>query len=207
MERHNIFSPFYYKGYVEETPLIQQSYTDKMIANYRVDPNHSNDWHVHSSYSGFGNLPHQLDWWESIKYYKYYINNFIQDYFGKPLEWEINDTPWYNVYGANQNGPQHEHIDSDISVVHYLKFNPEVHSGTTFINPNFIKTKYFQLSKKSFIGNLVKENINHSLYGTQFTPVVREGDLIIFPSDLEHRVIQSFSDDYRIIIAFNFTIK
>jgi hypothetical protein len=207
MDKFNIFTPFYYKGHVAETPLIQQAYLGKILTNYKTNPNHSNDWYAHSSFSGFKGLPYQLDWEESIKYYKLYIDKFIQSYLGKSYSWRIDGTPWYNVYGINQNGPKHDHIGSDFSIIHYLKFNPNEHPGTTFINPNYISTTYFGLLKQIFTNKLNKENINHSLYQTTYTPVVQEGDLIIFPSHLEHKVVRSRSNTPRVIIAFNFTLE
>jgi len=207
MQKFDLFSPFYYKGHVEETPLIQTIHLPAMIENYKFDPNFSEDWHVHSSYSNADSLPFKIYWDDIFQHYNKYINQFIVEYFGQQYEWEIADKPWYNVYGKGQDGMQHEHIDADFSVVHYLKFNPEVHSGTTFVNPNFISTKYLNILKKHLVDKMDGNDSKHSLYREKFTPSVVEGDMIIFPSQFEHMVYRSLGDDLRVIVAFNILIK
>ena len=101
---------------------------------------------------------------------------------------------------------QHNHIGADFSAVHYFKFNPEVHTGTTFINPRSNEVLYYKNISKPLINNLVKTNIEHSLYQEVFTPQVNEGDFIIFPSHLDHVIYKNNSDDLRVTIAFNFSI-
>jgi len=90
--------------------------------------------------------------------------------------------------------------------VHYFKFNPEVHTGTTFINPRSNEVLYYKNISKPLISNLVEKNIEHSLYQEVFTPQVNEGDFIIFPSHLDHVIYKNNSDDFRVTIAFNFSI-
>jgi len=206
MIKHNIFSPFFYQTYVEETPLIQEAYLDKMIENYNYNPNHSHDWNVHTDYMWKDTLPHKLDWWDSIQHYKKYVNQFIYDYFrGLQLNWKINETPWYNVYGQGHKADQHSHLPCDFSAVHFLKFNPEVHEPIRFLNPRDITVKYLAEYKPHLHNNL-GTCTKQSYFKEFYVPEIVEGSFIIFPSDMEHLVWPSQTDELRIVIAFNFNI-
>ena len=207
MEKFDIFSPFYYKANVAETTQIQDAYMGDIVANYNSNPNSSNDWNVHTDYGLKPTLPHQIDWWTSVQYYKTYINNFIEDYYrGLQLDWRIDDEPWYTVYGKGQKADQHEHMTSDFSAVHFLKFNPKLHEPIKFLHPEFTKTKYIKKLKpivESNLGTCTKQ----SYYKEHFVPEINEGDLIIFPSELQHLVHPNTSDELRVTIAFNFSLQ
>ena len=207
MEKFDIFSPFYYHSNVVETPQIQDAYMGDIVANYNSNPNSSNDWNVHTDYGLKPTLPHQIDWWTSVQYYKTYINNFIEDYYrGLQLDWRINDEPWYTVYGKGQKADQHEHMPCDFSAVHFLKYNPQLHEPIRFIHPEFTKTKYIKTFKpivESNLGTCTKQ----SYYKEHFVPEINEGDLIVFPSELQHLVHPNTSDELRVTIAFNFSLQ
>ena len=52
--------------------------------------------------------------------------------------------------------------------------------------------------------NKDKNNIVNSVYNQIYTPTnIKEGDLIIFPSWLEHVVPQNKSNELRITVSFN----
>jgi hypothetical protein len=50
-------------------------------------------------------------------------------------------------------------------------------------------------------------NQQQSLYHPRFTPSTEQGDLLIFPSHLEHMVEKVESSELRISIAFNIKLK
>jgi hypothetical protein len=206
MERYNIFSPFYYKTHITETEFLKQIHLEAILVNYKASPNHSHDWNMHTSYGHNEDLPFQINWEHFFFIYKDYIDQFCLEFFGAGKSWEIIDNIWYNVYGKEQNGMQHNHIGADFSVVHYLKFNPEIHTGTTFINPRSNEVLYYKNISQPLIKNLEETNIEHSLYQEVFTPNVNEGDFIIFPSHLDHVIYKNNSDDFRVTTALNFKI-
>lgn len=201
----NIFSNFYWKGFITETPQIQSSYLNKIISNYNFNPKASPDWDVHTSYNNEENLPYRLEWWDSIQHYKKYVNSFIQDFLNDAYNWEINGTPWYTTYGKNQSAVQHEHFPDQFSFVHFLQFNPKVHKPLTFINPNSLVSKYM-LEQNNFKEKINFDSTKQSLYHPLYSPLINEGDYIIFPSNLEHLVEKSTSEELRTTIAFNFNI-
>jgi len=207
MVKNDIFSPFYYSFQMEEHSIIKDAYLDDITNNFNIFPDNSHDWPVHSNYQLKDNLPHQLDWWTSVQYYKKYVNQFIQHYFrGLELDWRIDNEPWYNVYGKGQKADQHDHMTCDFSAVHFLKFNPEAHEPIRFIHPQQTKTKYLSRFKPQIVDNL-GTCTRQSYYKENFVPVINEGDLIIFPSELQHLVWKNQSDETRITIAFNFSIR
>ena len=205
MERHNIFSPFYYKANIAETELLQQVHLEAMLTNYNAFPHHSHDWNVHTSYSGEQDLPYKINYEHFFSIYQYYIDDFFLNHFGAGQNWDLN-AMWYNVYGRGQDGMQHNHIGADFSAVHYLKFNPEHHTGTTFVNPRINEAKYYSELRGDVVSKMSNSNENHSLYFDTFTPQINEGDFIIFPSHMDHVVYKNNSDDLRVTMAMNFKL-
>jgi uncharacterized protein YozE (UPF0346 family) len=209
MERINLFSPFYYKTNIVETEFLKQIHLEAMLTNYEAFPHHSHDWNVHTSYWLDNNeqLPYKINWEHFFSIYQHYIDQFCLEFFGAGRSWEITDNIWYNVYGKGQDGMQHNHIGEDFSAIHYFKFNPEAHTGTTFINPRINEVKYYESLREECVSKLNSTDPDHSLYQRVFTPQVNEGDFIIFPSHLDHTIYRNHSDELRVTIAMNFRIN
>ena len=87
---------------------------------------------------------------------------------------------WYQTYHKGEFHGLHNHGPLGWSAVFYAKLS-KGHRGTTFYSP-FPDTN----------GNLI-----------DYTPHVREGDIIIFPSYLSHCFDPSNIDEERAVIAFN----
>ena len=94
----------------------------------------------------------------------------------------------------------------DFSAVHFLKFNPEVHEPIRFVHPQQTKTKYLSRFKPLIVDNLGTCD-RQSYYKEHYVPVINEGDFIIFPSELQHLVWGNNSDELRVTIAFNFSLR
>ena len=206
MEKVNIFSPFFYHFQMEEHSIIKDAYLDTIIDNYNKLPYNSHDWNVHTNYKLKDELQ-PLDWWTSVQHYKKYVNQFIEHYFrGLQLDWRIDDEPWYTAYGKGQKADQHDHMTCDFSAVHFLKFNPKVHEPIRFVHPQQTKTKYLSRFKPLIVDNLGTCD-RQSYYKEHYVPVINEGDFIIFPSELQHLVWGNESDELRVTIAFNFSLR
>ena len=96
---------------------------------------------------------------------------------------------WYNIYntGYMQEAHAHHGVGSLASGIVYVRY-PKGSTATTFLSP---MRHYFNACQ-------YKEDY------TMFTPDVTEGDCIIFPPWLEHRVDkQTNIDRSRITVAFN----
>ena len=86
---------------------------------------------------------------------------------------------WYNYYKKGQYQIPHKHLGpyndqppGGLTAIHYMIFDPKVHSTTHFTDPNIKPLK------------------------------VRAGDIVFFPDDLEHYVPKSETDKPRLTVAF-----
>ena len=76
----------------------------------------------------------------------------------------------------------HNHGSNGWAAVLYADYNPDIHSATTFISP------FTEFSSGDHM---------------DFTPDVKEGDIIFFPSQLLHYANPNTSDKERVIVSFN----
>ena len=97
---------------------------------------------------------------------------------------------WMQNYERHCFHNSHHHWPALYSLVYYVRFDPKKHLGTTFHHPSRLQTVVYQ------IRNLKSETI--------FQPKVKEGDMVIFPSFIDHNVPMNESDSPRTIVAFNF---
>jgi len=95
---------------------------------------------------------------------------------------------WYNVYNSDfmQEAHSHHTVGALASGIVYVQM-PKGASGTTFLSP----------MRHLFNSCDYKEEY------TMITPTVQEGDCIIFPPWLEHRVDKQNIENTRITVAFN----
>ena len=128
-----------------------------------------------------------------------HYNEAITELFDKEVAWEIVNGIWYNYYEKNSYQERHEHIASPFekihfSCVHYLSYDKEVHTATEFRDPISALRAHSLTLDRDFVGDY-------------FMPTVEEGDLIMFPAYLEHRIFpQKVSDTPRITLSFNFEV-
>lgn len=200
-----MFSPFYWKAHVEETPQI----IDKCLG--RIEKNVDQapvaippGWEcvLHSSYQS-NNPDMILDSKYLHSIYSNYVVSFLTEYRLKPGQYNIHD-PWYNVFSKSHFQEFHSHLPCDFSVVHYAVFDEEAHQATTFINPNILLGQATKAFRPSLSNKLDSKLLEHSCYMDFYTPQkIKQGDLIIFPSYLNHFVKPNTSDKKRITITFN----
>ena len=92
---------------------------------------------------------------------------------------------WFQSYEKYNNFKVHNHGIGGWSAVLYVEFDDEEHSATTFYSPHMS-------NNRSTLGQ----------YET-YEPKVKEGDLIIFPSTIQHEASTNMSNKRRTIISFN----
>ena len=117
--------------------------------------------------------------------------------------WEINiEHIWYNYYIDGQWQEPHKHLSGGLShshfaFVHFLSYNPKIHSPLSFNDP--LETH------RSISPEIDPSND----YGGKYQPKVKEGDVVMFPTWLEHEVKPGKpTPDYpRISIAMNFRLE
>jgi len=204
-----IFSPFYWKAHVEETTDIINSCMGKIESNVLKAPvaiPHGWECTIHSSFRS--NDPSmKLDDQYLLSVYSKYITNFLYEYNIKPGKFNIH-SPWYNVFSKSQYQEPHTHLPSDFSVVHYITFDETQHLATTFVHPNPIISQSTKAFRPRLMNRLDSGCPAHSFYMNFYTPPqIKEGDLIIFPSFLNHYVKPNISEKQRITITFNVEVE
>lgn len=193
-KKHSIFSPYFYQVSLDEDcSELRKSLIDKIIQISLLEGKNDNAWNIHTSFHD--DVIPELNDYKNI--YNKYINAFIKKVLKSDSKYSINHL-WYNIYREGDSGPTHTHSGENrcfFSCVHYLKFNPEIHNSITFLN-----------SRRASNKSLAKQNIefkNLDFYKDEFTPNLKEDDLIFFPANLAHKVEPSTTDEPRITIAFN----
>jgi len=115
---------------------------------------------------------------------------------------------WLNYYAKGENQEEHDHLPAFYSGIHYLQFNPDEHQAIQFANPMH---QLFNCIYTCSAACRDEEDItDHYQFSRQWwwPEDVEEGDIIIFPSFLKHRVVSNESDEVRMSLAFNInTIK
>jgi hypothetical protein len=174
----------------EVLPSIQKCYEEKNLPI-------PDDWLTDKLTTSFDNdeLNHKI--FESEKIHQLYMK-YVSSVFDKPVSFSLEDI-WFNYYIDGEYQEEHHHINPTpffpsvhYSCIHYLKYDEEEHTSTTFHDP--IET----LRSHSF-----EMDSNHHV--SRWTPKVKEGDLLIFPSYLVHHVAKSkpTPNNPRITVAFN----
>ena len=102
--------------------------------------------------------------------------------------------PWVNINPPHTSNERHTHPGSDLSVVMYVKV-PENSGSIEMTNPAYIESFNLLSSVKP------EANLTPSI---AITPI--EGRVLIFPSNILHRVLENKSDDNRISISWNIKI-
>jgi len=116
----------------------------------------------------------------------------------KPFAYTV-EQMWFNAYGAKQSQEVHCHTGPSFSGIYYLQFDPEVHKPTTFMNP--IRWGESKRHNRFWDPDLWN---SQSLYHHYHEPQVEEGDVILFPSEMDHYVQPFFnSNKLRITCSFN----
>ena len=88
---------------------------------------------------------------------------------------------WFQRYNDGQFHQPHNHGPRGWSCILYVKFDPTVHEATRFIAPFY-----------DLLGNPIA-----------YTPEVKEGTILFFPSMLLHYVSPTKTDKTRVILSFN----
>lgn len=98
---------------------------------------------------------------------------------------------WYNIYYQGDYQESHTHWPDHFSFIHYVEYDPEVHSSTIFQNPSM----YGTLFNSTQFEDRMFENTK--------TFNVEENSVVCFPSCVPHYVPRNESGKRRISVSFN----
>lgn len=129
------------------------------------------------------------------------IELFVRDHLkiNKKIEFYITDS-WLNKFEKGEGSTHHSHVNSMLSGCYYFKRSSEM-GGIQF-------QKGYQTNHNIFYPNIWMEydEATHAT-GMAFNIKPKEGGLILFPSKVEHTVLDNNSSDTRYSIAFNVHVK
>lgn len=202
MHQQTLFSTEIYKDQVKDHERIKDFFIKNIESEYNDKGPNCNFCNVYSDY--FANAV-SVDWDDLFVYYEPTISKFIK-HFGfdtDTVHWNIGIDAWYNVTGKGGYGEIHNHLSSprtiQICAVHYVKYDPKVHSPTIFYNPSADGLRSTQPTPNTTL--LPKLWPQETVYAD-----VKEGDMIFFPPYLNHSIPKQSTADTRITTAFNITI-
>lgn len=191
----NFFSPFLYRGMVSEHNNMKKELLPYFEEKYNDNPdNQPSDWlcKVHTSYEKFDqNLA------TYTKNYRENLDEFLTE-IGFPISNIEIVGPWFNMYKKDQWQEIHHHSSMGyyFSAVHFLKYDPEIHSPLVFANLNRMLVAPYWLGRQC----------KSSFYDEKLPFNAKEGEIVIFPSLIEHEVPVQKTDDPRVTISFNIKI-
>lgn len=109
------------------------------------------------------------------------------------------DNIWININSKYSYNDKHIHFKSFYSGVYYLQV-PENSGNIQFTNPSNLQRIFIEVYK-----NYIQNFNGFTAQNWVFKP--QKDLLLLFPSWIEHSVNQNLSNENRISIAFNTTIK
>jgi hypothetical protein len=103
---------------------------------------------------------------------------------------------WHSVYWTGEEYQEkHHHIPCHMSFIHFLAFDPAEHKPPAFFDP----------------GRMIKAYCQHDGLPPAYWPEsaqipVKEGDVLVFPSWLEHQVPPGKYSKPRVTVSINVTL-
>jgi len=159
-----------------------------------------NGWDTKSIYTTYDQDNLNLEIFPKEFVAEYYFPTLL-NFFDKEVEFAINEI-WFNYYIDGEYQEVHTHLsqnslgaNSQYSCIHFISYDDELHQPVKFVDPNeSLRCLSFAMDSEN--------------YDSQYAPKIREGDLIMFPSYLQHFVPPSdpTPNKPRITVSMNIEI-
>lgn len=215
IDETSLFPSCIYRYHIDPSKYDKEQIVNSVISNYEKSPER-NYW------SRGSNLHHYYNDWNNETYDKVDLSSVLNCYNGLVYSFleSLNLKNQVNWNYSIQNitvykrpdhfMEEHDHYGDDVvfSAVHYIKKN-EKDSGLTFTNPLIVGQFPAIQTMKWAARNLDSSIEQNSAFFKEWTIQPKEDEMIIFPSYLKHKVIQSGNtdSDYRIAIALNIKVS
>ena len=194
MKSIELFPVTVFKGQVSNNEILKNLLVSEILNESR-DLEIPEDWTTHKVKTSFSTQSSILNHTELTSQYV----DCMRDVFDKEFDVSINKI-WYNVYTDGEYQEVHDHLGSlfepsHFSFIHFLCFDKENHNPPEFRDPlSQLRTTSLELERNNC--------------GEVYVPDVKEGDLIMFPSYLQHCVPPGKKTEYpRITISFNVKVQ
>ena len=175
------FPTLLYRYHLEEQDPIKAR-VDEYYKEYKLQNNTPDQWNcdLFTSY-GTGTFPIG----ECLDAFTPILDEFQTD--AKAYGNMILTDMWLNCYESQNWQEKHIHSPGQWSGVYYVHFDPNEHKATNFYHPCETLLATAGITSNTLV------------------PWVQEGDMIIFPSWLEHAAPMNKSSKLRSTISFNFS--
>jgi len=192
-KRKTIFPISFYQGQLENNEKLKQELLPHIDATkFRANGNFINDKII----TTYGQEDVNQFLYQSSELKRQYYD-MIKSFCGDDYTIGVSDV-WYNYFHNSEYHEIHDHVSESIdkkcqfACVHYLCYDKKVHKPVYFQDPIYLLRKHSV------------EFDSHD-YSEEFWPDINEGDLIMFPSYLLHRVEANkpTPNNPRITISFN----
>ena len=194
MKSIELFPVTVFKGQVSNNEILKNLLVSEIL-NESKDLEIPEDWTTHKVRTSFSTQSNILNRTELTSQYI----DCMRDVFDKDFDVSINKI-WYNVYTDGEYQEVHDHLGSlfepsHFSFIHFLCFDKKNHNPPEFRDPlSQLRTTSLELERNNC--------------GEVYVPDVTEGDLIMFPSYLQHCVPPGKKTEYpRITISFNVKVQ
>jgi len=192
MRSIELFPVTVFKGQVSNNEILKNILGPDILENCdsHLIPE---DWTTNKIKTSFGEKTDVIERHRSLLETEYI--ECMRGAFDKEFNVEF-DSIWYNVYTDGEYQELHDHLGTSLnhthfSFIHFLFFDKESHNPPEFRDP---------LSQL----RILSLELDKNKCGEVYVPDIKEGDLLMFPSYLQHCVPPGISTSYpRITISFN----
>ena len=169
MSRIEIYPLSYYKGHVKDNEKLK-GMVMPFVEKTKDECEDPEGWLTTNITTSFANEKVSNGLAGNYELKRQYFN-VIKRFFDDKFTVEI-DEIWYNSYSNGEYQESHNHVGDPINpthfaCVHFLSFDPEIHSPLTFSDPLSL-IRYHSIDLKS------------ANYSEKYNPPVVEGDLLMF---------------------------
>ena len=196
MKSIELFPVTVFKGQVSNNEILKNLLISSIL-NESNDLEIPEDWTTNKVRSSFSTQSETIEKYKNLL--KSHYIECMREVFDKDFDVSINKI-WYNVYTDGEYQEVHDHLGSlfepsHFSFIHFLSFDRGNHNPPEFRDPlSQLRTTSLELERNNC--------------GEVYVPDIKEGDLIMFPSYLQHCVPPGKKTEYpRITISFNVKIK
>lgn len=202
LEKINIFPTFIYKKVAKNHEQIKDHLVKHVYPHfYKHGPNGKSQT-IYTDYLP-GNTA-LINWSYIYNLYLPDVTDILKEIgFNLDHNWKINFKGWYNITTHNEEMWIHNHLGGPYTIswsfVHYLDLDDSMSNGTIFLNP----------LAKEIRATCPTKNLNGlpEFYTIDnFQPHVNEGDILFFPSWLDHTAPVHVSNKLRATIAVNLNV-
>lgn len=204
------------KTKIDESEYDKDKIVADIIDNYEKDPQR-NSWEkkdtinvkssLHHSFNDVNPIFKRIDYSKLVPVYERKIEHLL-----KQLQWK-NDFSFefvvenYTCMKEHHYMRDHVHPWTDFTGVHYMKFNPEEHFSTVYVNTH----NYAEYAKDLAVGSMNNLDVSTtagSYMCSHYSLNTHEDDFVITPSFVSHAVpYHQQCNDHRITIALSIIIK